>query len=177
MYWYNDHLISKTEKKKLTETIKNICKKYKVKLPGCIEISKRLRASDGLYKWDHNNTDGHRNKISLAYAHYKKFGIDSLIKILKHEIAHHICSMRGKDVDHGPYFKDICFDIGACMNEFYATGKYKNLAYSGINTRYLWQYECPGCSNGFRTKKKLQETGRGCAICGYPLLKFYRWRL
>lgn len=85
--------------------------------------------------------------------------------------------MREKDVDHGPYFRDICLDIGGCMNESYATGKYKKLAYSGINTDYLWQYKCPDCSHRFKTKKKLNENGYGCAICGCPLERFYKWRL
>lgn len=73
--------------------------------------------------------------ISLAYRHYFLYGGDSLIKVLKHEIAHHICCVRGKDVNHGPYFKDLCLEINASLGEHLATGKYSKLLYVGIETK------------------------------------------
>lgn len=58
--------------------------------------------------------------------------MDSLIRVLKHEIAHHICNMQGKGVYHHTDFKDICLEIGACLGDDFAIGKYKHLRYEGI---------------------------------------------
>lgn len=175
MIWQGDHLITADEKKQITETVKDICKRYKVKLPTYIEISKRLRTNDGVYRWWAEN--GSQNKIQLAYKHLCNFGMDSLIKVLKHECAHHICSMKGKQVDHGRYFRDLCLKLGACLSDDLCTGKYSKLAYRGIDTPYIWMYKCPDCKVKFKTKKAIQVSDRVCAECGCSVSRFEKWRL
>jgi len=177
MEWKGDHLIYKKEKKQITDIINNICINYKVKPPTYIEINKRLRANDGIYKWGVIYKNQFETSISLAYKHYIYFGIDSLIKVLKHEIAHHICCMRGKNIDHGPYFKKLCKKIGGCLGLQLATGKYSNLSYIGIETPYKWYYKCPTCKIDFYTKRKLNENNTVCNNCDTEIWKFEKRKL
>lgn len=175
MIWQGDHLLTDDEKEQITNTVKDICKRYKVKYPTYIEISKRLRANDGIYKWWKEKKT--QSKIQLAYKHLCNFGVDSLIKVLKHECAHHICCMKGKRVDHGKYFKDLCLKLEACLSEDLCTGKYSKLAYDGIDTLYIWEYRCPNCETRFKTKRALEEPRTFCAICSCPVSQFEKRRL
>lgn len=146
-----------------------------MKLPDYIEISKRLRSNDGVYKWWIENTP--LSKVQVAHKHLYHFGMDSLIKVLKHEIAHHICCMKGFPVDHGTYFKDLCLEMGACLSDHLCYGKYSKLSYDGIDTPYLWEYKCPKCHVNFKTKRSLNKSGMLCAVCGYPITHFDKRRL
>ncbi|MFW6014808.1 MAG: SprT-like domain-containing protein [bacterium] len=94
-------------------------------------INKRLRATDGCHKSFALYTE-----IHLAYNHYVEFGFDSLIKVLMHEIAHHIRYMKYEDISHGEEFKKLCKKLNGCLNETHAVGKYKNMSYRGIQTPF-----------------------------------------
>lgn len=165
MKWFNDNLISYKEKNRINNTIYKICKSYDVKYPDFIIINKRFTATDGSYiEYTDDKNNFILRQIDLAYNHYKIFGMDSLMKVLKHEIAHLICSQRGFGLNHYTVFKDICYDIGGCLGKQFASGKYKKLLYYGIETPWKWEYKCPYCGENFKTKRKLNENNY-CAKC------------
>ncbi len=177
MIWENDHLLTTKEKRKLSNSVYNICKKYKVERPDYLVINKRLRAVDGLYNVYMGEFSDIKIEIVLALKHICKYGINSLDRVLRHEIAHHICFKRGYKIDHNDYFKDICLDVHGCLNEQYATGKYKNLYYEGIETSYKWRYICPNCGYFFKTKRKLNNSNY-CAKClKVKIENFIIWEL
>ena len=136
-----------------------------------MKISKRLRSTDGIYSL-FGNGEYPVSEIKLAYKHYKKFGIESFIRVLRHEVLHHVCYEKGYGTDHNETFKDMCLENNACLNDIFAKGKYESLVYEGIRTRYKWEYKCPWCDKRFYTKKKLTTTNRKCIICNCPLDNF-----
>jgi predicted SprT family Zn-dependent metalloprotease len=110
--------------------------------------------------------------LSLAYNHYKQFGADHFIKVLLHELAHHIQYIRSKKIEHDTEFKDICLALGGIMNEQLAQGKYRPcLSYKFIDTPNKYKYTCTGCGNIFYTKRKM-DPKRICLKCGTSVSKF-----
>lgn len=105
--------------------------------PDTMEMSKQLRANDGLFKvyYDFLGRDCEK-RIVLAHKHYTQFGIKSLLRVLRHELAHHICYEDGKNMGHDIHFRDLCLELDGVLCENYAIGKYKNLQYRGIETPY-----------------------------------------
>jgi len=171
MMWENDHLLKSFEIEKIEFEIYSICERYEISPPSHIHINKRLRAVDGRYI-----TYKYENElyyvIDLAYKHYQQFGFQSVVKILRHELAHHICNLTGCGIKHCDCFKELCYELKGVMNSDYAKGKYSHMSYKGIETPYKWLYMCPVCKNSFGTKKKLTHDQYGCVFCECPLENF-----
>ena len=152
-----------------------ICKEYGVRLPDVLYINKRLRATDGTFvvRQDDNDPNWIETEINLAYNHLKEFGIDSLLRVLYHELAHHIRYETYQDMEHNDEFKELCYELGGHLDiqHYNKNEKYACLKYEGIETPDKWEYTCI-CGSVIRTKRKLKMDTRGCIYCGYPLLLF-----
>jgi len=135
MEWYRNSLLKEEDFQSLDKEIKILCQKYNVDLPDWMKISKRLRSTDGIYSL-FGNGEYPVSEIKLAYKHYKKFGIESFIRVLRHEVLHHVCYEKGYGTDHNETFKDMCLENNACLNDIFAKGKYESLVYEGIRTDY-----------------------------------------
>lgn len=129
-----------------------------VNLSFVVEISKRLKTTAGRCDWV--GKDKKIFQIRLAYNNYVEFGAESMIKTLRHEMAHLIeCYLYGKS-GHGERFKRICVDLGGHMNSKIAGRKYSDSATfdycKGKRLPYKYEYTCE-CGIVFHRKRKISE--------------------
>lgn len=138
-----------------------------------IEISKRLKSTAGQCEFSTKAIEPgksiHCFNIKLAYNNYLEFGIDSVIKTLRHEMAHMIEVIKHGSTGHGERFKEICFTLGGHMNKEMAGIKYKSCAtddFCGKEKKYT--YQCP-CGVKVNRQRKITSPKilRGtCKKCG-----------
>jgi len=168
MDWINMDYLSYQEFERINNETIRICKEYDVRLPDVLYINKRLRATDGMFVVCHDDNDPNciETGIDLAYNHLKKFGIDSLLRVLYHELAHHIRYEMYQDMEHNDEFNELCYELGGHLDtqHYDKNEKYTCLKYEGIETPDKWEYTCI-CGNVIRTKRKLKMDTRGCIHC------------
>lgn len=163
----NFHLLPITHRTAIKETIVECLEKYNIfddftngmfKIDK-VEMSKRLKTTAGMCEWRKSIQTGvYTFTIKLAYNNYQEFGIDSMLKTLRHEMAHLIDSYLNGSSGHSERFKIICANLGGTMNRQHAGTKYASLATKDFCTtqkRYI--YKCP-CGMSFERKRKI--TGR-----------------
>lgn len=139
-----------------------------------IKISKRLKRNNGKAKYSYVNKIG---EIKLSHKHYKKFGVDSLIYVLRHEYAHIInCYRNGRPKrPHDRKFKELCRELGGKMNKSLAGAEFADCAWENyIKKEKKFCLTCPECGGKIkrdRVSKKLLENYR-CGYCQTPVKDF-----
>lgn len=126
-------------------------------------------------KWRYVNEtyagEAYRGLIQVSFAVYKIFGLDETIKVLMHELAHHIdYNVYFSKAHHGPSFFRICRELGGVVGP--------QFAHSGCDIgsflpkkrerKILAVYVCPcGATHKIKTRKVLDTLyRRHCSICG-----------
>jgi predicted SprT family Zn-dependent metalloprotease len=118
--------------------------------------------------------------VYLNLRYYEFFGIDHIVKTLRHEFAHIITYQLGQDKvpgGHDDTFKEICMFLKGHMNPAIAVGKYESCKDDQFlvdpETKYI--YTCPTCKLSEYRKEMLPfhviASGR-CAKCDTSALKF-----
>lgn len=181
----NHNLISRNEVDEIHFAIIDCLSQYNLEdsedlIIESIEISKRLKTTAGRCDWSApyvrdqwgNNTQKTFN-IRLAYNNYEEFGFDSMIKTLRHEMAHLIEVMLHGRSGHSERFKRICVKLGGHMNSQMAGKRHKDNATkdyckSTKKSGYKYKYHCK-CGMNFGRKRIINNfnTLRGtCRTCG-----------
>lgn len=131
------------------------------------EISKRLKTSAGVCDWDLSKDNIF--KIKLAYNNYREFGFNSIIRTLRHEMAHLIEVVLYGGSGHTERFKKICSALDGSMNPKMAGRKYsKNSSSEYCRTMYKYKYIC-SCGSVVKRKQRIvdKRTLRSaCIVCG-----------
>lgn len=115
----NYNLILRSEAVIVQETIVKCLEQYGIYNTGpvhftiaAVEMSKRLKTTAGYCNWKPSHADGYAValtfEIKLAYNNYLEFGFDSMIKTLRHEMAHLIEMVVYGKSGHSERFKKIC---------------------------------------------------------------------
>lgn len=142
----------------------NISYLYFTEMDFKIVFNSRMRTVEGNIHYK----KGHFVKINLNPKHLEQFGFDSMMKVLKHELAHFVEFTETGDTVHTRRFKEICKEIGGVMNEKYATGEFKEcLTKNYIPIKYNWHYKCRCGKNDFKTVRRLgkKKLTFVCKIC------------
>lgn len=107
-----------------------------------VELSNRLKRAAGNIRVKLKKNV----KINISADYYKQFGIERTLKTLKHEFAHLISFHHTGKVDHSPYFKKICAELGGSMNPKMAGSTHSASACNeyirGNLKNYKWIYTC-----------------------------------
>lgn len=162
----------------LKETIANCLKQYNLDTDlkngmfsiENIELSKRLKTTAGICKARKSLiSEKYIFSISLAYNNFKEFGIDSIDKVLRHEMAHLIEIQKYGSTSHGERFKKICVALGGSMNSQQAGAKYKSNATNNFcTTKKKYTYKC-SCGIAIDRQRKITSKSilfGTCKNCG-----------
>jgi predicted SprT family Zn-dependent metalloprotease len=133
-----------------------------------VEISKRLATTAGKCSW----TFGSKKvfKIKLAYNNYIEFGSESMIKTLRHEMAHLIEAVIYGKNGHSEKFKRICVKLGGHMNKQLAGSRYEENATSDYCKpkkkigKTSYKYTC-SCGMSFTRKRIINNPNTLRAVC------------
>lgn len=166
----NHNLITKKDLEGIHFAIIDCLKQYNLEdsdnfILEFVEISKRLKTTAGRCDWTYG--DQKVFKIKLAYNNYKEFGYESMIKTLRHEMAHLIEVMLYGKSGHSDRFKVICVKLGGHMNATMAGERYKDNAstdYCRSTTKYSYTYNCE-CGTVFGRKRRITHPNTLRATC------------
>ena len=170
----NYNLIKREELLKIQEEITSCIGQYNLSnndfVINSVEISKRLKTCAGRCDWISTLKNKQKTfEIILAYNNYLEFGFDSMIKTLRHEMAHLIDVVLHGGSNHSERFKKICVSLGGSMNPHLAGKKYsENSTRDYCKTTYKYSYSCK-CGKRYKRKRRIANvnTLRGtCRTCG-----------
>lgn len=171
-------LLTITDRKKVEEEFGILCSKFEVlnDYNILINISSKLKKSAGnvnIVIDRYTRTLEKNIKINLAYSYYKEFGVERIIRTLRHEVAHILSFLKTGRLDHSSTFKKICTELGGSMCKSMAGTTYAASASDEyIRTplkNYKYVYTCK-CGVTLVRKVKMKDSFRNnpykvCAKC------------
>ena len=158
----NQHLIRREEVDLIRRTISECIDKYRLQLESAkvvdfvieyVEISKKMVTTAGTCFVDYCSPKIFR--IKLAYSNYVEFGTGSMIKTLRHEMAHLIELQLYGTTGHSERFKRICVSLDGHMNRHIAGNRYKDHATTDYCKKKQkgFKYKCD-CGVHFTVEKR-----------------------
>ncbi len=163
----NYNLIKREEFVKIQEEIVTCLEQYGLSTGDfaikSVEISKRLKTVAGRCDW--RKIPKNSFEIRLAYNNYIEFGFESMIKTLRHEMAHLIeVALYGRS-SHSERFKVICVALGGHMNGHIAGKKYSASSTSDYCKKIKkYNYSC-SCGMTFGRKRRITNANTLRARC------------
>jgi predicted SprT family Zn-dependent metalloprotease len=185
MIYKNLELLSFSDKHKLMKEVDRCFAEFEIpkekNLIDVFEVSRRLKSTNGHIKISSNKRTKEISTISIAIAYdvYKKFGFETFLGTVRHELAHYFAFLITKKLDHCKTFKEICVLLGGTMNRTHAGTEYSVAASADFISKkyeFMHEYHCP-CGWKFGRVKRVSEkirTSRShcCPKCKTPLVKF-----
>lgn len=122
-------------------------------------FNKRLRTIGGRYILSNHN-------IEINFLHYKEFGLDELVGIIKHELCHYHLHIEGKGYKHRDSdFKKLLVKVNAPRFCAAVTRKKKR-----ISTKQ-YRFKCSECSLEYIRKRNMDINKYVCGKCRGKLIK------
>lgn len=176
--------VSINNKIKLMKITNEVCNEYSLP-PIPLEITGRLKAANGIFHIEYVSADMKKaktrkeildamitKKIKISSRLFEFYGYGEAEKTLKHELAHYINYVYNKSNEHDKNFKDLCVKLGGNMNEFLATGEYKeSKCENWVSDKVGYLYSCPCGEFEYKTVRKVAEKMMSRYCC--PKCKTY----
>lgn len=111
----------------------------------------RLRATGGRYF-------NHTHHIEISWSHYRKFGVDEVEKIIKHELCHYHLHLMKRGYRHrDPDFKQLLKQVGG--------SRYCQSVTAPKREPYRYKLYCRGCGQEYMRKRKVNVRKYVCGAC------------
>ncbi|WP_163102423.1 SprT family protein [Peribacillus alkalitolerans] len=120
-----------------------------------VYFNARLKTTGGRYLLQSHN-------IEINERYLKEYGVEEIIGIIKHELCHYHLHIEGRGYQHKDQdFKELMKKVGAPR---FCT-PLKHYFRENITSKKLYIYECTGCTQKYRRKKRVNIDRYVCGKC------------